>query len=96
MFRIKDILKEKNMTMAELSEKLGIHRVTLSQNLARNPTIDTLQKIADALEVPLACLFVENYTELIGFVDYKGITYKIKSFDDLRKILELENEKKRF
>ncbi|WP_404812060.1 helix-turn-helix domain-containing protein [Capnocytophaga canimorsus] len=92
MFRIKDILKEKNMTMAELSEKLGIHRVTLSQNLSRNPTIDTLHKIANALDVPLASIFVEDYKQINGFIEYKGIVYKIKSFNDLRNIMNLEEK----
>ncbi|WGU68285.1 helix-turn-helix transcriptional regulator [Capnocytophaga canimorsus] len=90
MFRIKEILKEKNMTMAELSEKLGIHRVTLSQNLTRNPTVDTLQKIADALEVPLASLFTNKHSDMTGFVEYKGIVYKINSFEDLKNLLLLE------
>ncbi|WP_404812082.1 helix-turn-helix domain-containing protein [Capnocytophaga canimorsus] len=90
MFRIKEILKEKNMTMAELSEKLGIHRVTLSQNLTRNPTVDTLQKIADALEVPLASLFTNKHSDMTGFVEYKRIVYKINSFEDLKNLLLLE------
>lgn len=60
MLRIKEILKEKNMTMTQLSDILGIHRVTLSQTLRRNPTIDTLQKIANALEVNVLDLFVDE------------------------------------
>lgn len=60
MYRIKEILKERNMTMVELADKLGIHRVTLSQTISGNPKIDTLKRIADALDVNVLDLFEDN------------------------------------
>lgn len=60
MLRIKEILKEKGMTMNQLASLLGIHRVTLSQNLSRNPTLETLQKIANTLDVSVLDLFVDE------------------------------------
>lgn len=58
MLKIKDILKEKNLTQGDLADKLGISRIAVVKILAGNPTVETLQKIADALEVHIYELFV--------------------------------------
>ncbi len=60
MLRIKEILKEKNMTLTALSEELGIHRVTLTQTISGNPTLETLEKIAKALDVDVIDLFEDK------------------------------------
>lgn len=57
-FRIKEICKERGITQKELAEKIGISAVGLAKALAGNTTIGTLDKIADALEVPITELFV--------------------------------------
>ncbi|MBP5175331.1 MAG: helix-turn-helix domain-containing protein, partial [Treponema sp.] len=48
-------LKEKGMTQRQLAEKLGVSEVTVSRWMTdgangRNPSVQTLQKIADVLE----------------------------------------------
>lgn len=58
MLKIKDILKEKNLTQGDLADKLGISRMAVVKILAGNPTVETLQKIADTLEVHISELFV--------------------------------------
>lgn len=55
--RIKDICNQKGITMKQLAESMGIAATSLSRSLNNNPTIDTLQKIADALGVHLVELF---------------------------------------
>lgn len=60
MLCIKNILKEKKMTLQDLAEKLGINRVTLSNSISGNPTVGTLQKIADILEVDILDLFEDH------------------------------------
>lgn len=47
--RIKEVIKEKGMTITELAEKMGINRVNLSNTVNGNPTVETLNKIADAI-----------------------------------------------
>lgn len=57
--RLKDIMKEQGVTSAKLSELIGVSKVTIS-NLINNktaPSLDTLEKIATALEVPMWQLF---------------------------------------
>lgn len=55
--RIKEVIKEKGMTITELADKMGINRVNLSNMVNGNPTVETLNKIADALSVPVTELF---------------------------------------
>lgn len=63
---IKAARKEAGMTQAGLAEKLGISAQSVAQweNDLRNPKLDTLQKIADALSVPVG-LFMLNSNELV-------------------------------
>lgn len=58
--RVKDILREKSVTMEEVAARLGINRVSLSRNINGNPTIETLQKLANVLEVDLRDLFAPS------------------------------------
>ena len=59
MLRVKDILKEKGMTQKELAEKMGVAEISLSRSISAtgNPSLDTLKKIADALNVDISELF---------------------------------------
>lgn len=55
--RIKEVIKEKGKTITELADIMGINRVNLSNMVNGNPTVETLNKIADALRVPVTELF---------------------------------------
>ena len=57
MNRIKDILKEKGITINELAEKMGLNRVTLSSQINGTANIVSYEKIASALNVPMWQLF---------------------------------------
>ena len=60
--RIKEVIKEKGMTITELADKMRINRVNLSNMVNGNPTVETLNKIADALEVSVTELFEQSKT----------------------------------
>ena len=51
---IKNIAREKGMRFEDIAKKLGITKGGLSKALNGNPTIGTLRKVAEALEVPVA------------------------------------------
>ncbi|WP_298046362.1 helix-turn-helix transcriptional regulator [uncultured Bacteroides sp.] len=57
MNRIKDILKERGITINELAEKMGLNRVTLSTQINGTANIASYEKIAAALNVPMWQLF---------------------------------------
>ncbi|WP_353122681.1 helix-turn-helix domain-containing protein [Dysgonomonas capnocytophagoides] len=93
-FRIKEILKEKGLTMEQLSERLGITRITLTRNINGNPTIDTLQKIAKELNVDFLELFATtSKTELTALIEYKNDFYKAETIEELEKIILLIKSK---
>lgn len=56
--RIKEICKEKGMTLEALAKKLGILRTSLAQAMSRDSYSTTkLEEIAKALDVPMWQLF---------------------------------------
>lgn len=60
MIRIKEILKEKNITMNQLSEILGVSRQALSKQVQGKMLVETAEKIASALKVPMWQLFASE------------------------------------
>lgn len=46
---VKSVIKAHGMTLKEVAERLGINRVTLSQNLSHPMSVSSLQRIADVL-----------------------------------------------
>ena len=67
-YRIKEILKSKNMTLLKLSEIIGVKSANLSVALSENgnPTVETLEKIATALEVSISDLFEQPNNDTIN------------------------------
>ena len=47
-------------TQKELADRLGVSEANLSATLRRTPSLDTLEKIADALDVEITELFAEK------------------------------------
>lgn len=60
--RIRELRNERHMSQEELSFKAGISPAHLGQieRALKNPTIDTVSKIAAALGVPVSTLFTED------------------------------------
>ena len=58
--RIKERIKTKGFSMQEFADKMGITRDTLTRTINGNPTIDTLNRYAEALEVPITDFFVQE------------------------------------
>ena len=57
--RIKEIMVEKGVSSVSLADTIGVSKVTVS-NLINNktmPSVETLEKIASALDVPMWQLF---------------------------------------
>ncbi|MBK5723102.1 helix-turn-helix transcriptional regulator [Dysgonomonas sp. Marseille-P4677] len=92
VLRIKEVVRERGLQLSDLATMLGINRVSLSQQINGNPTVETLQKIAHALNVPISELFERSDNDTIGIIRHKGKSYDINSIEDIKKILaEIEN-----
>jgi transcriptional regulator with XRE-family HTH domain len=57
---IKEILSEKNMTVQDLADKLGVSRQALSRQIGGKLLVETAEKIAQVLDVPLWRLFARE------------------------------------
>ena len=64
-FRVKEICKKKGMTMEQLANILDVAPNTLTRNINGNPTLYTLEKIANALDVPITELFEQPKTNIV-------------------------------
>jgi transcriptional regulator with XRE-family HTH domain len=65
-FRLKEILKERGMTVEALSRLSGVSYPTVSnlyQGRTSNPNYETLRAIARALEIPIEALEAEESEE---------------------------------
>lgn len=60
---IRSIIKQKGYTIEQVADKMGISRVTLMQNISRNPTISTLRRVADALGCKVNDFFQDELPE---------------------------------
>lgn len=91
MLRVQEICKEQGITMQDLAKKMGVTYQALYAAVSGNPTIGKLGDISKALGVDIAELFVRNTpdSEVNGYVKVKGTLYEVHSFEDLRKLLEL-------
>lgn len=87
--RVKEICKEKGILFKDLAEKLGVTDVGLRKQVQGNPTIGTLEKIAEALGVDLVELFVHSTNYPYGVIRYKNKSYPIDSVESLRSVLSL-------
>ena len=86
--RIKELIKEKGTTIQNIADLIGANGVTLSNSINGNPTLETLEKIANALGVPVAELFDKSSDEVVGAVRIGKDTHVINSKEDIRKLAE--------
>lgn len=57
---IKVKIKERGWTIERVAKEMGITRITLSQNISRNPTVKTLQRIADIIGCNVGDFFMDE------------------------------------
>ena len=99
MTRIKEILREKGMTVNDLADKVGVSRQALSKQIKGKMLVETADKIATALGVPLWQLFVSPNDiiganeELTALIQHKGNFYKATTMAELEKIVYKIKEK---
>jgi transcriptional regulator with XRE-family HTH domain len=94
--KIREIMESKDIKVSSLAETVGITRANMSNivNGKSTPSLDTLDRIATALNVDITELFKKNDSgeDVNGYIKVKGTVYEIHSFDDLEKVLKLKEE----
>ena len=91
MNRIKEVIKEQGFTITSLADKLGIARESLSRMIV-SPSYPTLEKISNALNVPIWQLFVSPVEvtgegELTALIQHKGDFSKASTIEELEQIV---------
>lgn len=98
MLRIKEILKEKGMTNADLQNELGVSKQYISNivNGRQSVSMSRLAEIAVALNVPIWQLFASpeevSSQEFVAFFYHKGKTHTPTTMKEVLDILEVWNE----
>lgn len=89
MLIVKEIIKQKGYTMEDVAKKMEIKRESLSRAINGNPTLDTLKKIADALNVSVPELFApQSGSDFTALIDNKGELKRFDSAEELKRFLE--------
>ena len=103
MFRIEEILKERGLTKKAFGDLIGTSKQNVNA-LLKNPTLNKLETIANALEIPIWQLFAspnelsENKSDatsdFIALIKQGNDLFSASSIAEARYILDtLENKK---
>lgn len=95
--RIRDLRSEQHMSQEELSFKAGISPAHLGQieRALKNPTIDTVTKIATALDIPVANLFTMDsaptpiQNAIIGKINAQLLNMSEEEQKDILRIIRI-------
>lgn len=89
--RVKELLKERGMTITQLAEMIGANREVISRALIGNPTYSVLADIASALNVEVKDLFAvdQEAKQLQGLIVFNGKTYFINNYEDFNKVIDI-------
>lgn len=86
---VKEVCKEKGLTIQDLADKMEMKRESLSRAINGNPTLETLERIANALEVDITELFAPSSSGgIIGVIRIRDTNYNINSVADLSRLLD--------
>lgn len=92
--RIRYFRKERGYTQRKLAELSGIATITLQQYELekREPKLENLQKIADALNIPLAALLdiEETDQDLNVLSGFKNVDVNLSKYPDMFNLKELK------
>ena len=86
--RIKELCKEKHITMKELAERLGVSLVALSQSVNGNPTLSRLQEVADALGVDILDLFERQTNHIYGCLYVNNTPVLVNGKEEIESLLK--------
>jgi len=93
LFRLNELLSERQMTFSDLSDRIEIGRTNLYNYVSEtNTTISILNKIANELNVNVSELFVERDKIVKGYLEYKDNIFVIEDYDNFIYLYDLIEE----
>lgn len=86
---VREILKEKGVSIKELAARMGITSSAVSQLLANpHPSIQQLDRIANAIGVDVMNLFGQDFSYINGYVETDDVIYPIKSREQFVNLID--------
>ena len=86
---VREILKEKGVSIKELAARMGITSSAVSQLLANpHPSIQQLDRIANAIGVDVMDLFGQDFSYINGYVETGDVIYPIKSREQFVNLID--------
>lgn len=90
--RIKEILKEKGITLSQLADTMGVSRQALSRQVAGKLLVEKAEEIATALNVPMWQLFVSpeevaGSGDFVAFIKDGRDIYHADNWQELEKLV---------
>lgn len=93
--RIKEVLSENGVSQVELARRLNVGVVSVKKTIAGNPTVNTLQRMAEVLNVPVWQFFVSpeeasgkaQDDDFVAMVRFRGDYYHADSISELEKLI---------
>lgn len=86
---------EKGWKHFHLARRMGVKPESLSRSLNGLPRIDTIEKIAKALDVSIKSLF-EDPVAIEGFVSVEGKVQRFNSREEFERIVNRHRQKMNF
>lgn len=83
---VRRICKERKMQLKELAGKMDVDPAALTRALSGNARLDTIRKIANALDVSMKSLF-EPLDDVEGYIRIGGEVFQFNSRSELEHIL---------
>jgi len=65
MINIDSFLKEKRISKTDVAKRMGLSRESLYRIISGNPTLENIQKLADAIGIPISELFEQSENDVI-------------------------------
>ena len=79
-------------SLAELAKVMEISAPSLTHALKGNPRLDTIEKIADALNVPISRLFTISM-EMDGYISVNGQIVHFHSIEELQETIKSKEDR---
>lgn len=73
-------------SLSQLAKEIGMSAPSLTHALKHNPSLSTIQKIADALDVSVASLFYDD-RQIEGYISVEGRITRFKTEEELQNAL---------
>lgn len=92
VFNVDRLCQEKGWKHFRLASEMGVKPESLSRSLNGLPRIDTIEKIAKALDVSIKSLF-EDPVAIEGFVSVGGKVQRFNSREEFKRIVNRHRQK---